>query len=52
MSADKLGRFMTSPEFLKRANALIEQAARKLEMRGIQLAYIHRPPRQKPAPSL
>lgn len=52
MLADKLGRFMTSPEFLRRANALIEQAVRKLETHGIQPAYIHRSPRQKPTPSL
>lgn len=52
MSADKLGRFMTSPEFLLRANALIEQAVQKLETRHIQPAYIHRATRQKPTPSL
>ncbi|WP_183614698.1 hypothetical protein [Ralstonia pseudosolanacearum] len=51
MTADKLGRFMTSPAFLQRANALIKQAVHTLETRGIQPAYIHRPPRQQQTPS-
>ncbi|WP_175817981.1 hypothetical protein [Burkholderia diffusa] len=39
MSADKLGRFMTSPEFLARANAAIARSVRELEMKGIQPVY-------------
>ena len=42
MPADKLGRFMTGPEFLARANAAIVKAARELEMKGIQPAYVDR----------
>lgn len=42
MSADKLGRFMTSPEFLARANAAIAKSVRELEMKGIQPAYVDR----------
>lgn len=51
MADDKLGRFMTSPEFLKRANALIALAVGKLEARGIKPAYIRRPSRTKQTPS-
>ncbi|WP_186024159.1 hypothetical protein [Burkholderia gladioli] len=42
MSADKLGRFMTSPEFLARANAAIAKSVRELEMKGIQAVYVDR----------
>ena len=42
MSADKLGRFMASPEFLARANAAIAKSVRELEMKGIQPAYVDR----------
>ncbi|WP_175794782.1 hypothetical protein [Burkholderia ambifaria] len=42
MSADKLGRFMTSPEFLARANAAIARSVRELEMKGIQPVYVDR----------
>ncbi|WP_081055628.1 hypothetical protein [Burkholderia vietnamiensis] len=42
MSADKLGRFMVSPEFLARANAAIARSVRELEMKGIQPAYADR----------
>jgi hypothetical protein len=39
MPADKLGRFMTGPEFLRRANAAVVEAVRHLEARGIKPAY-------------
>ncbi|WP_175771240.1 hypothetical protein [Burkholderia ambifaria] len=42
MSADKLGRFMASPEFLARANAAIAKSVRELEMKGIQPVYADR----------
>ncbi|WP_186129881.1 hypothetical protein [Burkholderia gladioli] len=42
MSADKLGRFMASPEFLARANAAIARSVRELEMKGIQPVYVDR----------
>ncbi|MBR8158639.1 hypothetical protein KDX20_29880 [Burkholderia cenocepacia] len=42
MSADKLGRFMASPEFLTRANAAIAKSVRELEMKGIQPVYVDR----------
>jgi hypothetical protein len=43
MSADKLGRFVTSGEFLKRANSAITQAVRELKENGIKPAYVIRP---------
>ncbi|MBR8229827.1 hypothetical protein KDX05_16055 [Burkholderia vietnamiensis] len=42
MSADKLGRFMASPEFLARANAAIARSVRELKMKGIQPVYSDR----------
>ncbi|WP_176059968.1 hypothetical protein [Paraburkholderia sp. BCC1876] len=42
MPADKLGRYMTSPEFLKRAKAAVADAVHKLEAKGIQPAYVDR----------
>lgn len=42
MPADKLGRYMTSPEFLARANAAVAKAVRNLEARGIQPHYMDR----------
>ncbi|MGF6755261.1 hypothetical protein [Paraburkholderia sp. GAS42] len=44
MPADKLGRFMTSPEFLRRANAAVVQACRGLQAKGIAPAWIERGP--------
>ncbi|WP_080410092.1 hypothetical protein [Burkholderia ubonensis] len=42
MSADKLGRFIASPEFLARANAAIARSVRELEMKGIRPVYVDR----------
>ncbi|NKJ47356.1 hypothetical protein CIC12_11485 [Burkholderia sp. SG-MS1] len=42
MPADKLGRYMTSPEFFERANAAVEKAVRELEAKGIQPVYMDR----------
>lgn len=42
MPADKLGRYMTSPEFFERANAAVEKAVRELEAKGIQPVYMER----------
>jgi hypothetical protein len=42
MPADKLGRFMTSSEFLRRANAAVAEAVCLLEARGIKPAYVDR----------
>lgn len=42
MSADKLGRFMASPEFLARANAAIARSVHELEMKGIRPVYFDR----------
>ncbi|WP_186046457.1 hypothetical protein [Burkholderia gladioli] len=42
MPADKLGRYMTSPEFLERAKAAVEKAVRGLEARGLQPHYMDR----------
>ncbi|MFL9903323.1 hypothetical protein PQR71_35205 [Paraburkholderia fungorum] len=42
MPADKLGRFMTSKEFLRRANAAVVEAVRHLEARGIKPVYLDR----------
>ncbi|MBN3817543.1 hypothetical protein G3N57_13400 [Paraburkholderia sp. Se-20369] len=42
MAADKLGRYLTSPEFRARANAAIAKAIRELEAKGIQPVYINR----------
>ena len=42
MSADKLGRYMRSPEFLKRANEAVVEAVRALESHGIQPVYLDR----------
>lgn len=42
MAAEKLGRYMTSPQFIERANAAITKAVRELEAKGIQPAYVMR----------
>jgi len=42
MPADKLGRYMTSAEFLRRANAAVTQAVRALEARGTRPVYLDR----------
>jgi hypothetical protein len=42
MPADKLGRYMRSPEFLKRANEAVAEAVRDLESHGIQPVYLDR----------
>jgi hypothetical protein len=42
MPADKLGSYMQSLEFLKRANAAVFEAVRRLEAKGIQPAYLDR----------
>ncbi|MFC0402541.1 hypothetical protein [Paraburkholderia rhizosphaerae] len=42
MPADKLGRYMRSPEFLKRANDAIAEAVRDLESHGVQPVYLDR----------
>ncbi|MDR6384013.1 hypothetical protein [Paraburkholderia caribensis] len=42
MPADKLGRYMRSPEFLKRANHAVAEAVRDLEAHGIQPVYLDR----------
>lgn len=46
MPADKLGRYMRSPEFLKRANDAVAEAVRELESHGIQPVYLDRKPSQ------
>ena len=43
MATDKLAQFVTSGEFLKRANAAITEAVRELEAKGIKPAYVVRP---------
>lgn len=40
MPANKLGRFMRGPEFLQWVSLAIEDAARDLESRGIELTNI------------
>ncbi|WP_433864625.1 hypothetical protein [Ralstonia wenshanensis] len=42
MPADKLGRYIASDLFLKRANEAIAEAVRGLEARGIQPCYLDR----------
>ncbi|APR34321.1 hypothetical protein [Paraburkholderia sp. SOS3] len=42
MPADKLGRYMRSPEFLKRANEAVAEAVRDLEAHGIRPVYLDR----------
>jgi len=42
MPADKLGRYMRSPEFLKRANEAVAEAVRELETKGIRPVYLDR----------
>lgn len=42
MPADKLGRFMTSPEFLERAKTAVARAVRELETKGIRPVYLDR----------
>jgi hypothetical protein len=44
MPADKLGKYMTSPEFLRRANAAVAKSVANLEAKSIKPAYIARPP--------
>ncbi|QGZ55076.1 hypothetical protein [Paraburkholderia acidiphila] len=47
---DQLGRFITSPEFLDRANTAVVRAVAALEAKGIKPAYIVRESRPGPAP--
>ena len=42
MPTDRLGRYMVSPEFLRRANAAVAKAVRELEAKGIKPAYANR----------
>jgi hypothetical protein len=42
MPADRLGHYMRSPEFLKRANEAVAEAVRDLESHGIQPVYLDR----------
>lgn len=42
MPADKLGRYMQSPEFLKRAKKAVAKAVRNLESHGIRPVYLDR----------
>ncbi|CAJ0796068.1 hypothetical protein P3T32_002034 [Ralstonia sp. GP73] len=42
MPADKLGQYMTSPEFLRRANEAVARAVRELEAKGIKPVYVTR----------
>jgi hypothetical protein len=43
MPADKLGKYMTSSEFLRRANEAVTKSVADLEAKGIKPAYITRP---------
>ncbi|MEX3917864.1 hypothetical protein AB4Y43_16730 [Paraburkholderia sp. BR10872] len=47
MAADKLGRFITSPAFLGRANAAVNKAVDNLEAKGVKPAYIVRASKRK-----
>lgn len=47
MPADKLGQYIRSELFLKRANEAIAKAVRELEAKGIKPTYITRQ-RQEP----
>ena len=42
MPVDKLGRYMRSTEFLKRANEAVAEAVLNLESHGIQPVYLDR----------
>ncbi|MCP1174499.1 hypothetical protein [Ralstonia chuxiongensis] len=42
MPADKLGQYMTSPKFLRRANEAVAKAVRELEAKGIKPVYVTR----------
>ncbi|WP_169743331.1 hypothetical protein [Caballeronia glathei] len=42
MPADKLGKYMQSPEFLRRANTAVAKVVANLEAKGIKPAYIAR----------
>ncbi|MGS1070553.1 hypothetical protein [Burkholderia glumae] len=42
MPADKLGRYMRSPEFLKRANEAVIEAVRGLRLHGIRPVHLDR----------
>nr|WP_311527967.1 hypothetical protein [uncultured Ralstonia sp.] len=48
MPADKLGQYITSPEFLRRANEAVAKAVRELEAKGIKPVYVTRK-RQDPS---
>lgn len=39
MSADQLGCYMMSDQFIKRANTAVEKAVRRLEAKAIRPAY-------------
>lgn len=42
MPADKLGEYMRSPEFLRRANAAVTKSVANLEAKGAKPAYLVR----------
>ncbi|MBN3848298.1 hypothetical protein G3N58_15880 [Paraburkholderia sp. Ac-20342] len=42
MPADKLGRYMRSPEFLRRANEAVVEAVRDLKSHGIRPVHLDR----------
>ena len=44
MPADKLGKYMTDTEFLRRANAAVTRSVADLEAKGIEPAFITRRP--------
>jgi hypothetical protein len=44
MPADKLGKYMHSPEFLRRAQKAIERAVADLEAKGLKPVYDRDPP--------
>lgn len=48
MSADKLGRFMTSEVFLARANAAVAKAVHWLEEQGTRPPYVQRSQSHEP----
>jgi hypothetical protein len=45
MSADKLGRYMTSETFLTRANAAVKKSVAEREAKGNAPAYVTREPK-------
>ncbi|MGA3842229.1 hypothetical protein ACI2UC_03455 [Ralstonia nicotianae] len=47
MPADKLGQYMRSDLFLKRANEAVAKAVRELEAKGINPVYATRQPQDR-----